>query len=84
MANSWNIQIGAFPDKAQADAKITMLRGKASAVLTGKPGFTMAIAKDGQQVFRARFAGFDATEAKKACSRLKRMGTSCLAIAPQG
>ena len=84
MANSWNIQIGAFPDKAQADAKITMLRGKASAVLTGKPGFTMAIAKDGQKVFRARFAGFDATEAKKACSRLKRMGTSCLAIAPQG
>jgi D-alanyl-D-alanine carboxypeptidase len=84
MANTWNIQIGAFPDKAQADAKITMLRGKASAVLTGKPGFTMAIAKDGQKVFRARFAGFDATEAKKACSRLKRMGTSCLAIAPQG
>jgi D-alanyl-D-alanine carboxypeptidase len=84
MAESWNIQIGAFPDKAQADAKITAMRGKASALLGNKPGFTMAVDKDGAKVYRARFAGFDANEAKKACSKLKRMGTSCTAIAPQG
>ena len=53
-------------------------------MLENKLGFTMQASKDGEVVYRARFAGFDAVTAKKVCSKISRLGTSCLAIAPQG
>ena len=84
MSDSWNIQVGAFPDKSQADARIASLRGKVPTMLENKQGFTMQASKDGEVVYRARFAGFDAVTAKKVCSKISRLGTSCLAIAPQG
>ena len=84
MSDSWNIQVGAFPEKAQADARIASLRGKLSNLLENKHGFTMQADKDGEVIYRARFAGFDAASAKKVCSKISHLGTSCLAIAPQG
>jgi D-alanyl-D-alanine carboxypeptidase len=81
---SWNIQVGAFPAKEQADAKLAALRGRLGPVLTGKQSFTVQVENKGKYLYRARFAGFDAMTAKKACNRISRLGTSCLAIAPQG
>ena len=83
LSDSWNIQIGAFPEKSQADARIASIRGKLSRMLENKHGFTMQADKDGEVVYRARFAGFDAAGAKKVCNKISRMGTSCMAIAPQ-
>ncbi len=82
--SSWNIQVGAFPAKEQADAKLAALRGSLGTVLTGKQSFTVQVENKGKYLYRARFAGFDAATAKKACGRISRLGTSCLAIAPQG
>ncbi len=84
MTDSWNIQVGAYPDKSQADARIASLRGKLSSLLANKHGFTMQAEKDGEVIYRARFAGFGAASAKKLCSKISRGGASCLAIAPQG
>ena len=84
MTDSWNIQVGAFPEKAQADARIASLRGKLSNLLMNKHGFTMQADKEGEVIYRARFAGFDAASAKKVCGKISHLGTSCLAIAPQG
>ena len=41
LTDSWNIQVGAFPNKSQADARIASLRGKLANALENKHGFTM-------------------------------------------
>ncbi len=84
MNTSWNIQVGAYSDKSQADASIASLRGKLVHALQDKQGFTVAADVKGQTIYRARFAGFDASGAKKACALLRRAGSKCLALAPQG
>ncbi len=83
ITQSWNIQIGAYPDKQQAQAKLTALRGKAIASLEGKSAYTISIQKSGTTVYRARFAGFDAATAKKACAKIVSMGEKCVAVSPQ-
>ncbi len=80
---SWNIQIGAYPEKAQAQAKLNAIRGKALASLEGKSAYTIAVQKDGSVIYRARFAGFDAATAKKACAKIVTLGEKCLAVQPQ-
>ena len=80
---SWNIQIGAYPDKQQAQAKLTAIKGKAIASLEGKAAYTIAVQKDGAVVYRARFAGFDAATAKQACAKIVKLGEKCVAFSPQ-
>ncbi len=83
ITQSWNIQIGAYPDKQQAQAKLTALKGKAITSLEGKAAYTIAVQKDGATVFRARFAGFDSETAKKACAKIVSLGEKCVAVSPQ-
>jgi D-alanyl-D-alanine carboxypeptidase len=83
ITQSWNIQIGAYPDKQQAQAKLTALKGKAIASLEGKAAYTIAIQKSGSTVYRARFAGFDSETAKKACAKIVSLGEKCVAVSPQ-
>lgn len=83
ITQSWNIQIGAYPDKQQAQAKLTALKGKALASLEGKAAYTIAVQKDGGTVYRARFAGFDSETAKKACAKIVSLGEKCVAVSPQ-
>ena len=80
---SWNIQIGAYPDKAQAQAKLNAIRGKALASLEGKSAYTIAFQKNGAVLYRARFAGFDSESAKLACAKIVKIGEKCLAVQPQ-
>ena len=80
---SWNIQIGAFPDKQQAQAKLQAIKGKAIGSLEGKSAYTIAFEKDGTVTYRARFAGFDAESAKQACAKIVTLGEKCLAVQPQ-
>lgn len=82
--DSWNIEVGTFPEKSLADARIASLRGRLTHALGDKHGFTMQSDKDGEVSYHARFAGFDAASAKKMCSKVSRLGTSCTAVAPQG
>ena len=83
LKQSWNIQIGAYPDKALAEAKLTAIKGKALASLEGKFAYTTAIQKNASVIYRARFAGFDAATAKQACAKIITLGEKCLAVQPQ-
>ena len=80
---SWNIQIGAYPDKQQAQSKLLSLKAKSVALFEGKSAYTIAVQKDGSTIYRARFAGFDAVSAKKACAKILSLGEQCLPVSPQ-
>ena len=82
-AATWNIQIGSFKHKAEAQARITQLRGKQIAALDGKEAFTDTVQNGKKTIYHARFAGFDQVSAKLACSKISKLGASCMAIAPQ-
>jgi D-alanyl-D-alanine carboxypeptidase len=83
LASSWKIQIGAFPDKSQAEAKLTALRGQSLAVLEGKQPYTMVLQQGAKILYRARFAGFDEASARQACASIKKRGGSCMEVSPQ-
>ncbi len=79
---SWNIQVGAFPDKQLAQAKLTSLKGRSLPLLEGKAAYTIATKQNGNFVYRARFAGFDSESAKKACKAISELGLQCQAVQP--
>ena len=81
--DSWNVQVGTYAGKPSAEDQLTASRQKFATLFEGKPGFTMQDDKDGSVVYRARFAGFTADTAAKACIALKEVGASCLMIAPE-
>ena len=83
LAASWKIQIGAYPDKNQAEAKLTALHGAAIAQLDGKQAFTIAFKKGSSTLYRARFAGFDEKSAKQACAAISKHGETCMTVSPQ-
>ncbi len=82
IAQTWNIQLGAFPNKADAQAKLTSIRGGAVASLEGKPAFTVAVQKGSKIIYRARFGGFDQASAKQACASIVKLGSECLLVSP--
>ena len=83
LAQSWNIQIGAFPNKGDAQAKLTSLRSGKVQALLDKPAFTIAIKSGSKILYRARFAGFDEASAKQTCARITKLGDKCLTVSPQ-
>jgi D-alanyl-D-alanine carboxypeptidase len=82
VTQSWNIQLGAYPDKAAAQAKLTSIRGATVASLEGKPAFTIAIKKGSKLIYRARFGGFDEASAKQACASIHKLGSDCVLVSP--
>jgi D-alanyl-D-alanine carboxypeptidase len=80
---AWKIQVGAFPTKENALAKIRDLQAANLDALADKQAFTVSFEKGENVIYRARFGGFDKASAKTACRELSRKGMTCLAIAPQ-
>jgi D-alanyl-D-alanine carboxypeptidase len=74
---AWKIQVGAFPTKENALAKIRDLQA------ANLDALTVSFEKGENVIYRARFGGFDKASAKTACRELSRKGMTCLAIAPQ-
>lgn len=81
---SWQIQIGAYPDKSGAMRQVQAALVMDVTSLKGKTGFAMPITRGASTLYRARFSGFTASSARQACSELAEKGMSCLALAPQG
>lgn len=80
--SGWMIQIGAMPDRNAAIALLTRAQGEGGSALSGAEPFTMAYAKNKEQLYRARFSGFDGqTSATRACNSLKKKGYACWATA---
>ncbi len=76
----WNIQIGAFPSRENAERKLSDLSRVTS--LRGKRAYTIAVQKGSETFYRARYAGFNRQTAATACRDIKRRGQSCMVLAP--
>lgn len=79
---SWNIQIGAFPTRQGARKRLDAARTRKVAELKRATPFLMAVDKNGNTLYRARFSGLNRKQATRACRQLKRAGVGCFPLAP--
>jgi D-alanyl-D-alanine carboxypeptidase len=80
--SGWIVQIGTSPDQALAQELLRNAQEKGGQVLRSATPFTVAYNAGSQQVYRARFGGFDEQkDAVNACKQLKRKGIGCWAAA---
>jgi D-alanyl-D-alanine carboxypeptidase len=78
--HNWTIQIGAYADKALADAQLKTYYGKAQDVLARASKIIAPLqSPSGQIIYRARFGLFAEREAREVCNRLTQRGQTCFA-----
>jgi D-alanyl-D-alanine carboxypeptidase len=73
------IQIGATEDAAKANELLTRAKSQGRGALHSAQAFTEKVQKGSDTLYRARFAGLEASSAEAACRTLKRAGFSCFA-----
>jgi D-alanyl-D-alanine carboxypeptidase len=76
----WAIQIGAFPEEAQAKERLRTARSVGKGVLGNADPFTEKVVKGSKELYRARFAGFDKDAAEAACHHFKRNDIACMTL----
>jgi D-alanyl-D-alanine carboxypeptidase len=77
---SWVIQLGAFPAEDQAKDRLSEAQTVGKALLANASSFTERVMKGRQELYRARFAGFDRNAAEAACSYFKRNDIECITV----
>jgi D-alanyl-D-alanine carboxypeptidase len=77
----FEVQIGAYGSINEAQRALSDVQGRASQLLSGIASVTHPAMKDGHQVFRARFTGFNADRAAKTCTELRRQAVDCFVMA---
>ena len=81
--STWNIQLGAYGSKKEAQDALYAARNVSPKLFSSKQAFTVEVKKGEETIFRARMSGFTAKSAKTACRTLSRKGVDCSTIAPQ-
>jgi D-alanyl-D-alanine carboxypeptidase len=76
----WVIQIGAFPDEAEAREHLQSAQSMAKSILGHADAFTERVTKGRETLYRARFAGLDEDGADAACRHFKRNKIACFAM----
>jgi D-alanyl-D-alanine carboxypeptidase len=76
----WIIQVGAFPKETEAQDRLREAQSLAKGMLAKADPFTERVMKGSQELYRARFAGFDQGSAEAACKYFKRNEIACMAI----
>ena len=56
------------------------VRERANGLLAGGTPVTLPVQQGQKSFFRARYSGFDATAAARACDGLKRLKIDCLVV----
>ncbi|MFA7307161.1 MAG: SPOR domain-containing protein [Hyphomicrobium sp.] len=82
-AGGYEVQIGAYGSIAEAQRALNSVQDRAKKLLAGVPSVTQPATANGRQIFRARFAGFDAGRAASTCTELRRKGVDCFVMAGQ-
>ena len=77
---AWVIQIGAFPKETEAKDRLREAQNLGKAVVAKADPFTEKVTKGSQELYRARFAGFNQDAAEAACKYFKRNDIACMAI----
>ena len=78
--SGFHVQIGAYATAAESDRMLAMVKDKAPAAVAGSTQLTSAVNKENRQLYRARFAGFDARGAAKACQNLRLKNIYCFVM----
>jgi D-alanyl-D-alanine carboxypeptidase len=79
-ASGWVIQVGVSPNEKMAGQLLEKAKDKGGRVLSSAKPFTVAVNANGEQLYRARFSGFDGQkEAVNTCKALKKQGINCWA-----
>jgi D-alanyl-D-alanine carboxypeptidase len=81
--DAWKIQLGAYPNKRDAQALLKKARSTGGSALAGKQAFTVQVQSGAETIYRARFSGFSEEGAHEACRQLEAKGMACLTLAPQ-
>ena len=76
----WIIQVGAFPKETEAQERLREAQSLAKNLVAKADPFTERVTKGSQELYRARFAGFDQNTAEAACRYFKRNEIACMAI----
>jgi D-alanyl-D-alanine carboxypeptidase len=76
----FEIQIGAYADSDDAERHMAAARERANGKLDHYRGIAMPVKNGSNQLYRARFRGFDATAANDACAQLKRAQIDCFVL----
>jgi len=81
MPAGWSIQVGAYADEAAARARLESIATMVDE-LSGAEMHTPRFQSNGRTLFRARFTGVDADNARAVCARLAARDEACFAVAP--
>ncbi len=81
-AGAFEIQIGAFSTVSEAERQIAAARGAAPRMLAGHAPLARPV-NAARSMYRARFAGFDADKASRACRELRRLSFDCFVARPE-
>lgn len=76
----FQVQIGAYSTLAEAARNLSATREKAAAWLNGHAPVTLPVARENRQLYRARFAGFDARTAASTCLELRKKQIDCFVM----
>jgi D-alanyl-D-alanine carboxypeptidase len=80
LPTGWVIQIGASPTQEAAERLLSDAQSKTGGIMADAKPFTMVTHRNGEQLHRARFAGFSGkSQAWSACKALKKKGYGCWA-----
>jgi D-alanyl-D-alanine carboxypeptidase len=77
------IQIGAYNDSTEAERRMDDARRRAGGLLDSYHAVAVPFRKGADQLFRARFRGFDATAAASACVRLRQLQIDCFVVSAE-
>jgi D-alanyl-D-alanine carboxypeptidase len=59
---------------------LAAVKAKAPAAVAGSTELTSSVDKENRKLYRARFAGFDARGAAKACQNLRQQNIDCFVM----
>jgi SPOR domain len=83
-APGWAIQVGAYADRAMADARLAQIAERAPDEVARATRLVTSFEWDnGRMLYRARFGGLDYRNAQAVCAILSRRGESCFVVADQ-
>lgn len=80
LGHGYEIQIGAYSSAAEAQAKLDLVRSRATGLLDGHGDVTLPVLRDNRQIFRARYVLFDEHSASNACLELRRLAIDCFVM----
>jgi D-alanyl-D-alanine carboxypeptidase len=76
----FQIQVGAYATAVEAERQLSAVQSRSGRLLETHQRLAVPVTKGNRQLYRARFAGFDANGAAQTCTELRRAGVDCFVM----